>query len=171
MSACGFWAPAISQSCQMRTESTAPPRLCQHPEPIPWLVGARAGHQMSLQAHTYAGTVILRPTAACREPAPGLPAQPTDTRLSSADRRRRCWVRRCREARRRRCHTHHDGLVWGVAGLRDSRVGAVGRACVGRVWVGPATPRTPALRHQTTHQGHSCGGGIIGATEQPVSRL
>ena len=65
----------------------------------------------------------------------------------------------------------HDGLVWGVAGLRDSRVGAVGRACVGRVWVGPATPRTPALRHQTTHQGHSCGGGIIGATEQPVSRL
>ena len=127
--ACGFWAPAISQSCQMRTEDIGPPRLCQHPEPIPWLdVGARAGHQMSESAHVRLGWLRWNgdaQTAACREPATGLPAQPTDTRLSSAD-RRRCWVRRCREARRRRCQPR-----W--VGVGRCRVGAVGRVCVGRV--------------------------------------
>ena len=128
--ACGFWAPAISQSCQMRTEDIGPPRLCQHPEPIPWLdVGARAGHQMSESAHVRLGWLRWNgdaQTAACREPATGLPAQPTDTRLSSAD-RRRCWVRRCREARRRRCQPRWVGVgrcgpAWFPCGGRGARV-------------------------------------------------
>ena len=125
--ACGFWAPAISQSCQMRTEDIGPPRLCQHPEPIPWLdVGARAGHQMSESAHVRLGWLRWNgdaQTAACREPATGLPAQPTDTRLSSAD-RRRCWLRRCREARRRRCGVTRTTMGWCEAL----------RACVITVW-------------------------------------